>query len=124
MFVYVLESSVGKLYVGVTRDVARRLQEHNDGKSAQSLLIKGKDNFRLRHTWEVRDTWEAYRLEKYLHQLQRVSDSFVYDAMLDTPLYCKWLQEEVLRIPLTQKEKSFCNEVYCKSFRKHYRSIT
>ena len=31
--VYVLENLSGKRYIGLTEDVTRRLEEHNDGKS-------------------------------------------------------------------------------------------
>jgi putative endonuclease len=32
-FVYILSSSAGLLYIGVTKDLARRMQEHRDSKS-------------------------------------------------------------------------------------------
>ncbi len=39
-FVYILECSDGTLYTGITNDVTRRLQQHNDGKGARYTRIR------------------------------------------------------------------------------------
>ena len=63
-FVYVLRSKAsGKLYVGVTSDVTRRLEAHNAGQNRSTAA---------RRPWEVMVTIEfctepaALRFERYL----------------------------------------------------------
>lgn len=34
-FLYILECNDGTFYTGITNDIARRLQQHNDGKGAR-----------------------------------------------------------------------------------------
>lgn len=34
-FLYILECNDGTLYTGITNDITRRLQQHNDGKGAR-----------------------------------------------------------------------------------------
>lgn len=54
-YIYVLESLKGKrLYVGFTRDLRRRLTEHNQGLSFSTKPYK---------------PWQLIHYEAYLHQL-------------------------------------------------------
>ena len=51
-YVYVLKSSKGRLYVGYTSDLKRRIAEHNAGQS----------QYTRNDTWEL-IYYEAYRCE-------------------------------------------------------------
>jgi putative endonuclease len=61
--VYVLKGETGKRYVGITRDLSRRLKEHRSKHSKGSQVI---GRFSLIHT-EIFDDYKEARLrEKFL----------------------------------------------------------
>jgi putative endonuclease len=63
IFLYVIKSEVnGNLYVGICKDVARRLRDHGSGKNRYT---KGLRPWKLVHTEEFPD-WSSARIkEKY-----------------------------------------------------------
>jgi len=70
-FVYILQSTVtGRLYTGITTDLDRRLQEHNEGR-------KGAKATRAGRPWEIvyktpcGSRSEALKLEARLKRLGR-----------------------------------------------------
>jgi len=63
--VYVLQNPEGKFYVGVSRDVRRRLQQHNTG---QSRWTKGRGPWTLVWQSDESSLSEARRLENRLKQ--------------------------------------------------------
>ena len=63
-FVYAIKSLVdGRIYVGMTVDVPRRLIEHNSGKTKST---KGYKPWQLIYTESLPSRMEARRKEKYL----------------------------------------------------------
>jgi len=64
-YVYLIESlaSSGQRYVGVTTDLKRRLQEHNDGKSSHTSKFKP---WRLETYVAFSDRAKAESFERYL----------------------------------------------------------
>lgn len=52
-YIYLLKNELGKIYYGSTKDLKKRFQEHNDGKS---FATKG-------HSWKL-VYYEAYLTEK------------------------------------------------------------
>ena len=64
VFVYVIRSEVdGRFYVGMTRDVKRRIYEHNIGKTKST---KGYRPWKLFFTEEFDGFENARKREKYL----------------------------------------------------------
>lgn len=65
MYVYLLErlSASRKLYVGITRDLGRRLKEHNAGSCPHTAKFKP---WRFRVAVWFRDDAAAWRFERYL----------------------------------------------------------
>ena len=62
-YVYVLESlKDGRYYIGVTKDLDRRLREHNSGYSKST---SPRRPFRLVHSEEFGDIKEAYSRERF-----------------------------------------------------------
>ena len=61
--VYILKSSDGKLYKGVTKDLPRRFLEHKAGKTITTRRMK---NLEVIYTEEYDDWQIACRREKYL----------------------------------------------------------
>ena len=63
-FVYVLHSSSNnKYYTGMTTDLARRLKEHNSGKTKS---VKAYIPWKIIYTEEYDSEIEARKREKYL----------------------------------------------------------
>lgn len=82
-YVYVLQSSTsGELYVGWTRDLVRRFQEHNDGKNRSTRF---NAPFQLVYYEAYRQRSDAVRREKQLkrhagaltHLKKRISGSLL-----------------------------------------------
>jgi predicted GIY-YIG superfamily endonuclease len=61
--VYVLQNSAGKYYIGLSEDVARRVEQHNFD---QSKYTKGKGPWTLRWMSEEFSLGDARRLENRL----------------------------------------------------------
>jgi putative endonuclease len=67
-YLYILRTATGMLYTGITTDVARRLQQHQNGKGAKSL--RGKGELRLVFHCVAGDRSLASKLE---YQVKRLS---------------------------------------------------
>ena len=61
--VYVLKGETGKRYVGITKDLHRRLSEHRSLRSKGSQVI---GHFSVIHTEDFNDYKEARAREKFL----------------------------------------------------------
>jgi predicted GIY-YIG superfamily endonuclease len=68
--VYVLQNGAGKYYIGLSDDVSRRLNDHNDGVSRWT---KGKGPWTLVWTSEFLSLSEARKLENKLKRQGRGS---------------------------------------------------
>ncbi|WP_043449114.1 GIY-YIG nuclease family protein [Halotalea alkalilenta] len=69
-WLYVVETSEGKLYTGITTDVARRIEEHACGPRGARAL-RGKGPLSLRFSQAVGNRSQALRLECALKRLKR-----------------------------------------------------
>ena len=68
---YILQSSTtGRYYVGVTSDIARRIEEHNRGKS---LATRGRGPWRIVYTEQYDSTQKANLREYRIKQKKRKS---------------------------------------------------
>jgi putative endonuclease len=88
-WVYLLQSeSTGRVYIGQTSDLQRRLREHNDtelGRRRYTRRLKGP--WQLRYSEEHVSRSEAMRRERFLKSGQGR----------------EWLKESVLTAPLNQQ---------------------
>jgi len=62
-WVYVLRGSDGRNYTGITDDLARRIREHNAGRTPAD---RGRGPFTLIYKEQLPDHAAARRREKYL----------------------------------------------------------
>ena len=69
-FVYVLASETRELYIGVTRDLSRRLAEHRSGYDLDSYSFRHRTS-RLVYFEMTTDVRTALRREKRLKRLSR-----------------------------------------------------
>ena len=65
---YLVETSAGALYTGITTDVSRRFAEHCSGKRGARAL-RGKGPLTLVHQQAVGSHTEALRLEREIKRL-------------------------------------------------------
>lgn len=68
--VYIVECVDGSYYTGVTTDVARRVEEHNDSPRG-ARYTRARRPVRLAASWPVEDRAEACRAEAAIKQLSR-----------------------------------------------------
>ncbi|AXW86930.1 hypothetical protein AU509_10010 [Lonsdalea britannica] len=68
-FVYMLRTSSGMLYTGITTDTTRRLAQHQAGKGARSL--RGKGELALVYQCEVSSQSVALQWEYRIKQLSK-----------------------------------------------------
>jgi putative endonuclease len=68
-YVYIVECSDQTLYTGITIDIEKRIQKHNEGKGAK--YTKGRGPVALVRSFECQDKGEALRLEYKIKQLPR-----------------------------------------------------
>lgn len=68
-FVYILECKDGTLYTGWTKDIEKRLEEHNSGLGAK--YTRGRYPVELRHMEEFDTKEEAMSREFAIKKLSR-----------------------------------------------------
>lgn len=85
---YVLQTGQGRLYTGISTDVARRLSEHQGGKRGARAL-RGKGPLTLCYQQVVGDRSRALKLEYRVKQLsvkakrQLIAGELALDSLLD-----------------------------------------
>ena len=75
IFIYILQLSNGKYYTGITNDINRRLNEHNDGKSLSTkyylpfnlIMVAVRDSYVKARMLEVQI--KTTGANKYLNKL-------------------------------------------------------
>lgn len=92
--VYIVRSSLGHLYTGITTDVTRRVQQHNDGKGAKAL--RGKAPIELLWTQVVGDRSYASRVEALIKRQSRRQKSALVDGRVQLSQWLVELDRKVL----------------------------
>ncbi|MCP1726365.1 putative endonuclease [Natronospira proteinivora] len=81
-YLYLLDCD-GRLYTGVSTDVARRLREHRQGRSRAARFTRGAGQIELVYQVALHNRSEALRAEARLRRLRRASKQAVIEAELD-----------------------------------------
>lgn len=71
-FVYLIRTADGALYTGITKDVTRRLAEHQRGGSKGAKALRGRGPLKLEYYRSVADKSEALKLEKQIKKWPKV----------------------------------------------------
>ena len=100
-YTYVLVDSKMRVYVGVTRNLKRRLAEHRAGTCKTSRKLDYR-SFLVAWKWANENAQLALKLEAYLHCL---SDARVMDMTVAFPRWCPGLEALVAPIELGDWEK-------------------
>ena len=78
---YILECADGSYYVGSTRDVEKRVDQHNSGKGAE--YPSRRRPVRLVYCAEFATIAEAYAFEKRVHGWSRAKRRALIDGNFD-----------------------------------------
>ncbi len=70
-FVYIIEAENGRLYTGITKDLARRLVQHQNGSGAKFFRSSPPKSFLMKAGKFDRST--ALRLEARIKRLSRLN---------------------------------------------------
>jgi putative endonuclease len=71
-YVYILWCADGSLYTGITRDLERRLAEHNEGGRAGARYTRGRRPVKLVYSEEADSQAAAARREAEIKALSRL----------------------------------------------------
>ncbi|WLP91874.1 GIY-YIG nuclease family protein [Gordonia sp. NB41Y] len=85
-FMYILECADGSYYVGSTRNIERRLHEHNAGVGA--AFTRRRRPVRVAYLAEFVDIGEAYKAEKQVQGWSRAKRKALVDGDFDA---LRWL---------------------------------
>ncbi|MFW0785379.1 GIY-YIG nuclease family protein [Gordonia sp. CPCC 206044] len=80
-YLYILECADGSLYVGSTRDIDRRVDQHNSGRGAQ--YTSRRLPVRLVYCLPCESVAEAYALEKRVHSWSRAKRLALIDGTFE-----------------------------------------
>lgn len=80
-FVYIIESSDGRLYTGITTDIDRRLREHQglEGKNKGAKFFRGRTAIAVVHTEAFSNRSEASRRESEIKKMQAASKRALFE---------------------------------------------
>lgn len=81
-WLYIIETSHGQLYTGITTDVERRLKEHTAGAPRGARALRGKAPLTLRYRCLVGERGEALRAEYAVKRLTRARKLALVDGKL------------------------------------------
>lgn len=68
-YLYILETNDGRLYTGITTDIARRMKEHREGRGAHFTRVFGFK--KLRYAKEYSSRSEAAKRESQIQRWPR-----------------------------------------------------
>lgn len=83
--IYIVKNRLGSLYTGITTDVERRFNQHQNGTGAKAL--RGKGPLSLEFHCQVGDRQQASQLEYRLKQLKTQKEKLIIDQPSDVVLY-------------------------------------
>jgi putative endonuclease len=82
-WMYILLCADGTYYVGATRDLERRLRQHNQGGGGR--YTRGRRPVRLVYSMEFASMAEAYRCEKKVHRWNRARREALIRGEINPP---------------------------------------
>lgn len=93
---YLVRSAQGSLYTGVTKDVCRRFQEHEnkDRKNKGAKALRGKGPLTLAFNIVVGNRSDVLKLEYRVKQLSRTDKERLISRTVDLEDLKTWLQKK------------------------------
>lgn len=69
--VYLIKTRTGRLYTGITTDIARRLSEHSQSGNRAAKYLRGKGPLQILYSCEIGSRSLAMQVEWQIKQLSR-----------------------------------------------------
>jgi putative endonuclease len=93
---YLVRTAQGSLYTGVTTDVLRRFQEHEnkDKKNKGAKALRGKGPLTLVFEIVVGNRSDALKLEYRIKQMSRTDKELLINRSADPEELKTWLQKK------------------------------
>ncbi|WP_226647905.1 GIY-YIG nuclease family protein [Microbulbifer variabilis] len=85
-FVYLIRTSSGALYTGVTKDIQRRFAEHSDGGAKAAKALRGKGPLTLEYQVKTRDKSSALKLEIAIKKWPKQKKEALIAGVLALPI--------------------------------------
>jgi putative endonuclease len=82
---YLIKTAQRKIYTGISTDVERRFQEHQDGGRLAAKFLRGKGPLSLEFFTQVGDRAEASRLEYRIKNLTRSEKEKIISGEIPIP---------------------------------------
>ncbi len=70
-FIYILQTSSGALYTGITTDVQRRLRQHKGELKGGAKALRGKGPLTVLSVWHVASHHHALQLEYSIKRMKK-----------------------------------------------------
>ncbi|MCQ3829455.1 GIY-YIG nuclease family protein [Microbulbifer elongatus] len=84
-FIYLIRTSKGTLYTGITRDVERRFQEHSSGGPRAAKALRGRGPLTLEFQQGVDSHSEALKLELQVKKWSKAHKEALIAGALSLP---------------------------------------
>jgi putative endonuclease len=81
-FLYLIRCRNGRLYTGITTDVARRFEEHESGDKKGSKYLRGKAPLKLVMKKKVGDRSMALKIEAKVKKLPKIKKELLIDGKI------------------------------------------
>ncbi len=82
-FLYLIRCRNGRLYTGITTDVARRFEEHESGDKKGSKYLRGKTPLELVLKKKVGDRSMALKIEAKVKKLPKTKKELLVDGKIN-----------------------------------------
>ncbi|MCG9698098.1 GIY-YIG nuclease family protein [Shewanella sp. Isolate11] len=83
-FLYMVQCRKGQLYTGITTDVERRFQEHQQGGAKAAKFLRGKGPLQLVYRETVGDHSQALKREIAIKKLSRQAKLAIITTAITT----------------------------------------
>ena len=80
--IYLVKTAQGKIYTGISTDVKRRFQEHQDGGRLAAKYLRGKGPLSLEFYSQVGDRAAASRMEYRIKKLSAAEKAKIINGQL------------------------------------------
>ncbi|WP_444919562.1 GIY-YIG nuclease family protein [Microbulbifer sp. CnH-101-G] len=85
-FVYLIRTSSGTLYTGITKDIQRRFAEHSNGGTKAAKALRGKGPLTLEYQVKTRDKSSALKLEIAIKKWPKQKKEALIAGALELPI--------------------------------------
>lgn len=86
-FIYIVRCADGSLYTGITKDIQRRIHEHNNDNRTAAAYTRGRRPVKLAHEESCQTRSQATKREYQIKQLTRKKKEALIKMGVDNSEY-------------------------------------